>query len=291
MKIGLFLMTKKGFLVLENLLESKFHNIISFVCIGTDKQMEEDYSDVMKLLCEKYSIPFFYRKDIKNNFYYSDYNVAISWRWMLDVPNLIVLHDSILPRYRGFAPLVNMLINGEDFLGVTALFATKEYDKGDIIFQEKIKIKYPIKISDAIDLISQLYCNIVSQICNDVQNRKLTATKQDDTNATYSLWLGNDDYFIDWNWSADKIKRKIDACGFPYTSAKCQLDNELICIHDAEVITDLIIENRVVGKNIFLIDKKPVIVCGSGLLKITEATYQKNNKDVFPLSKFRIILK
>jgi methionyl-tRNA formyltransferase len=54
----------------------------------------------------------------------SDFNIAISWRWMLKVSNLIVIHDSLLPKYRGFSPLVNMLINGEDTLGVTVLFAT-----------------------------------------------------------------------------------------------------------------------------------------------------------------------
>ena len=49
-----------------------------------------------------------------------------------------------MPKYRGFAPLVNSLVNGEKIIGVTALFASEEYDNGDIIMQSSVDITYPI---------------------------------------------------------------------------------------------------------------------------------------------------
>jgi methionyl-tRNA formyltransferase len=61
----------------------------------------------------------------------------------LDVP-LVVFHDSILPQYRGFNPLVSALINGDSRVGVTAM-GTDEFDKGDIIGQRTIAINIPSK--------------------------------------------------------------------------------------------------------------------------------------------------
>ena len=89
-----------------------------------------------------------------------DYQLAIGWRWLISgTENLIVLHDSLLPKYRGFAPLVNSLINGEQEIGVTAIWAGPEFDAGEIIFQEKAGICYPIKIQEAIEIVSGLYRN------------------------------------------------------------------------------------------------------------------------------------
>ena len=290
MKIGLFLMTKKGFLVLEKLLKSSYKDTISFVCIGRDNSIQDDYSTEIESICEINSISYLSRNQLEENTITSDFNIAISWRWILDVSNLIVLHDSILPKYRGFAPLVNMLINGENKLGVTALMASNEYDKGDILFQEKKNVSYPLKIAEAIEVVSEIYCNISLKIFEAILNNQIFLTKQIESDATYSLWLENDDYFIDWNWDAEKIKRKIDACGFPYLGAKTHIENQVIIIHDAEVVKDVEIENRVVGKNIFLMNGYPVIVCREGLLKVTNAVYDNNNDSIFPLKKFRIKL-
>jgi methionyl-tRNA formyltransferase len=54
------------------------------------------------------------------------------------------MHDSLLPKYRGFAPLPNALINGEREVGVTALFASEEYDMGDIVCQRRLAVEYPM---------------------------------------------------------------------------------------------------------------------------------------------------
>ena len=283
-------MSQKGFLVLENLLKSNYKDVISFVCIGVDKEVQNDFSEEIVSLCKLNSIVYFFKNELTKNEIATDYNIAISWRWMLNVSNLIVLHDSILPKYRGFAPLVNMLINGEMKIGVTALMASDEYDKGDMLFQIEKNISYPLKIVDAIEIISELYCTISENIIEAILNNQIILKKQNDSEATYSLWLDNEDYYIDWNWDAEKIKRKIDACGFPYLGAKTHIENQVIIIHDAEIVKDVEIENRVVGKNIFFINEYPVIVCGKGLLKITNAVYENNYESIFPQKKFRIKL-
>ena len=63
---------------------------------------------------------------------------------------LIVIHDSILPTYRGYLPLVSQLIDGQKEIGVTAILANENFDEGDIVHISKTKINYPITINDAI---------------------------------------------------------------------------------------------------------------------------------------------
>ncbi len=284
-------MTQKGFDVLNSLITSQQTQFIDFICIGKDSNLEDDCSDKIKKLCEIHSIAYFFKESLLEKKINSDFYIAISWRWLLDLPNLIIIHDSVLPKYRGFAPLVNMLINGENEIGATALFASEEYDKGEIIAQEKITIQYPITIAEAINVVGNLYVNLVNQIISQGVSNSFQPKVQNENEATYSLWLDQDDYFIDWNWTAEKIKRKIDACGFPYDGAKTILENDIIVVEKAEVEQDVQIENRTVGKVIFVKENCPIIVCGKGLLRLTAAKNVNTKENILPLSKFRLKFK
>lgn len=281
-------MTKKGFSVLQSLILNQESEIIAFICIGRDSNLDNDFSLDIEKLCQENNLTFYFKDSNIIKEKESHYYIAVSWRWLIEKPNLIILHDSILPKYRGFAPLVNMLINGENELGVTAIFASNEYDKGDIILQETIKVDYPMKIAEAINKISELYIIIVLRLFNLIsEKQKLIGVKQDEEKASYCLWLDNEDYFIDWNISAEKIKRKIDACSSPYKGAKCWLNNEVVIINDASVDDDVKIENRETGKVIFVKNSDPVVVCGTGLLRIKNAFTEKDFRNILPLSKFR----
>ncbi|MFW2487085.1 formyltransferase family protein [Clostridium chromiireducens] len=286
-KITLFLMNKKGYSVLKSIIENIGCEIIDKVISYTDEGIVEDYYGEIYTLCCNNDIEFYNKNELIS--INTEYSFAVGWKWIIkEVRNLIVLHDSILPKYRGFSPLVNALINGENELGVTALLANLDYDKGDLISQQKVKITYPIKISEAIDIISKLYSSIIIELCKKIiNNEKIKLSRQDDEVATYSLWRDNDDYFINWNDDAEKIKRFVDAVGFPYSGAKSLLDNKVIIIDDVDIEDDVIIENRDVGKVIFIKEKFPVIVCGKGLIKINEARYEESSLDIMPLKKFR----
>ena len=284
-------MTQKGFDVLNSLIQYQQIHFVDFICIGNDTNLDDDFSEKIKEVCETNSITYFFKKSLSEKVLQSDFYIAISWRWLIDLPNLIIIHDSLLPKYRGFAPLVNMLINGENEIGASALFASNEYDNGDIIAQVKTEIKYPLKIAEAIDIVGNLYVNLVNEIMNQGVSNSFQPKKQDEKEATYSLWLDQEDYFIDWTWNANKIKRKIDACGSPFDGAKTILEKEIIVIENAEVEQDVQIENRTVGKVIFVKNNYPVIVCGKGLLRLTAAKNAKTKENILPLSKFRLKFK
>jgi methionyl-tRNA formyltransferase len=243
---------------------------------GRDQHVKKDYFDDIEKICKSHNIPFAEKeKPVGANV---DYKLAIGWRWMIqDYDNLIVMHDSLLPRYRGFAPLVNALINGEKTTGVSMLFASSEYDKGDIIFQERMEIQYPIKIQELIEKIAPLYSIMVEKAIQQLHSsNKLEGKSQDEELATYSLWRDEMDYQINWHQSADQIERFINALGFPYKGAYTMVNERKIRIMEVRVMEDVAIEIRQPGKIIFTENKKPVVVCGKGLLQLLDIRDEDN---------------
>lgn len=287
-KIRIYCMGYKGFKCIESLTRSKKNNLEISVIFSNDKTVQKDYYDEAKALCKKFKIPFSNRIEVQSENVKFDYIIAISWRWIIKENNVIVFHDSLLPKYRGFAPLVNCLINGERKTGVTAIMANNEYDRGDIISQVSLNIKYPIKIEKAIEQITFCYIKILNQLVIKFNsNTELEKKKQIEKKASYSLWLDEKDYYIDWNKSAKEIRRFIDSVGYPYNGALSSIDGIKVRVLDAKELPDLQIENRHPGKVIFLRNDKPIVVCGKGLLLIETLIDDSNNKNLLPLKKFR----
>ncbi len=195
--------------------------------IGRDKNVQNDFSAEIRTLCELHKVRFDFREDATS--VTSPRTLAISWRWLVDLPNgrLIVLHDSLLPKYRGFAPLISQLVNGDGEIGVTAITAAEEFDQGEIISQRSRKIKYPTKIRDAIETVSHLYGDIVCELLEQINTGEtLISTPQDEAAATYSLWRDEQDYLISWNDSAARIRRFVDAVGYPFQGASTYLNGK-----------------------------------------------------------------
>ncbi len=258
---------------------------IEMVIIGKDKNIQNDYSHDLETFCIQNKIRYLFR--IEGKEILSKRLIAIGWRWMIhknENQELIVFHDAILPKYRGFNPLVTALINGDREIGVTALFGESDFDRGDIICTQKFEIQYPIKIKEAIELISNGYATLLKDI---LQMEEIQAVPQVEKNASYSLWRDFTDYYIDWSWSADKIKKMVDAVGFPYLGARTRIENTDFIISEVTEKEDVLITNRTSGKVLFKEDKKPIVVCGKGLLRIDQMTNVENNETHFP-KKIRI---
>jgi methionyl-tRNA formyltransferase len=285
-------MGKKGLACLETILNSSSVEL-KFVIYATDKNVEKDYSEEIIQLCNKNNITHFNKTVFNEELLKTvSYYIAISWRWIIktNIDKLIVFHDSILPKYRGFNPLVTALIKGDNEIGVTAIFANKEFDKGDVLGFETTTILYPIKISEAIDTISICYQNLLRKLIQKIETNTLNPITQNENNASFSLWRDEEDYFIDWKQDALTIERTINALGFPYGGARSIMEEKIIILEDVKVLEDVKIENRTPGKLLFLEDNKPTIVCGEGLIRIEKAHYLENQTNVI-FNKFRTRLK
>lgn len=290
-KITFLAMGEKAYHILDNMAEDHV-SLIRAVIVGRDSHVVDDYADKIIAICKKNDI-FCCERDFADAQleHQDDYLLAVGWRWIIaaDQSRLIVVHDSLLPRYRGFAPLVNCLINGEVLIGATALFGAKEYDRGSVITQKSVRITYPIKIAAAISEMSKIYAAIVNELIDRISvGGVLTGVQQDESAATYSVWRDADDYFIDWDRAASEVSRFIDAVGHPYFGAKARLNGEVVVINDARAIPDVQVEDRrnAVGKVIFVNGINPVVVCGSGLLEIVDVRAE-DGESLLPLRKFR----
>lgn len=287
-KIYLFILSQKGFEVLVHIIEVYGEKVISGVVIGKDENSLYDYSDLIEESCKKYNIKFAYRGES----YEVDtrYAFVIGWKWMIRDSGFIpiIFHDSLLPKYRGFNPLVSALINGDCEVGVTALFAAEQYDKGDIIAQEVVKISYPIKIQDAIKFVSVAYNRLAIKILDLICTKKiLEGVKQKESSASYSLWRDDADYKVNWSRDAYYVKRHVDAVGRPYRGAHTKFDDQMLIIHDVEVVVDRDIVNRTPGKVIDIESGCPLVVCGAGIVRITNATLE-NGDSALPFRKLRV---
>ena len=286
-KISLFLMGEKGLAVLEAIVKNEMTKSIDCVVSENDANTLDKSNEEIREICQSFNIQYHNRKE--NFEITTEYVIAIAWRWLIKAKKskIIVLHDSLLPKYRGFAPLVNMLIHREPYIGVTAFYASDEFDKGNIIDQESVRIEYPIRIAEAIHLISPLYVSVsISIIERIIKHQILSSSPQNEAEATYSLWRDEEDYNIDWNGSAEEIQQFVYSTGYPYKGACSHINGNIVRILDCEPLPDVHIINRDVGKVLFYQEGHPVVVCRKGLLKIVEM--KNDNDDRVILSKTRV---
>jgi methionyl-tRNA formyltransferase len=283
--INIYLIGEKGYVSLKSL-EKCFYRFIDTVIVGKDSNVINDFSFQTIEFCKSNNLNYLVQnKTVANSS--AIYSIAIGWRWLIrDDSKLIVLHDSLLPKMRGFNPLVTALINGDSEIGISAIFGTEDFDRGDIILQKKNQIEYPIKIKTAIERISILYGNAMNELFLLIQHNNLKSTAQDESLATYSLWRDNEDYKIDWNKDSEYISRFIDAVGYPYNGAYTTLNNSKVFIKDSFVSEDVIIENRNPGKVLFKKNNQLYIVCGRGLLCVEDLYDIDGNK--IQITNFRL---
>lgn len=285
--INLYLLGQKGFKAVSSL-KNKHIEAIGQVIIGIDENVKDDYSSQIKHWCKSKTVKYCFNSD--EVICRAEYSIAIGWRWLIkNHSELLVFHDSLLPKYRGFNPLVTALINGDEEIGVTVLKGVQGYDEGPIAFQKQIKVQYPIKINEAIRKISDLYADLLNVTFDALYSKDFSFTDQEPELVSYSLWRDSEDYRVNWWHDSLRIKRFIDAVGYPYQGAQCTLNGKTLHIYDAEVVNDINISNREPGKVIFKDNSGLTIVCGMGLLKIKE--FFNEDGSLAKLNSFRLRFK
>ncbi len=155
--------------------------------------------------------------DIIFSFYYRD----LICDEILSVPpqGAFNLHGSLLPRYRGRAPLNWVLVNGETETGVTLHKMVHRADAGDIVAQYNI----PIDPSDDALRLHKKLTRTARELLTEqlplIKNGRLTLTPQDESKATYVGRRTPEDGRLDWNRSADELHNLVRAVGEPWPGA------------------------------------------------------------------------
>jgi len=180
---------------------------------------------------------------------------------------VINLHASLLPKYRGSAPIQWAIINGEKETGVTTMLMDEGMDTGDILLSSKIKIT-KVDTSDTLhDRLAVLGANLLIETLKSFENNDINPIVQDHTNATYAPLLKKDDGRIVWGKNAEQIASFIRGVT-PWPGAFTFQDNKRLKIYSARPL--LIDVSEAPGTVMKGFPDELRIATGKGALSVTE---------------------
>lgn len=194
---------------------------------------------------------------------------------ILELPKhgCINIHASLLPKYRGAAPINWAIINGEKTTGVTTMQMDEGMDTGDMLLKEESQIddnETSIEISEK---LSQIGAELLIETIKLLENGKLEPITQNEDEATYAPMLKKEIGKIDWNQSAEDINNLIRGTQ-PWPGAFTKLSNKTLKIFKAHISNDQ-------GKPGLVLQSEPGVLkigTGNGSLDILELQLEGSRK-------------
>ncbi|MFY9174197.1 MAG: methionyl-tRNA formyltransferase [Peptococcia bacterium] len=204
---------------------------------------------------------------------------------LLAIPKFgcINVHGSLLPAYRGAAPIQRAIMNGEDKTGITTMLMDEGLDTGDMLLQETVEITPEMNSGELHDILAALGARLVVETVRLWPEQKIQAIPQDDELSSYASMLQKEDEKIDWNWEATRIHNQVRGLA-PIPGAYTIFRNQKLKIRGSRVIE---VDNRgeQAGKVLELRKGQGFVVqCGQGSLLVTEV--QPVGKKTMPADSF-----
>jgi len=187
-------------------------------------------------------------------------------REVLEIPRLacLNLHASLLPRWRGAAPIQAAIAAGDCETGITVMYMDEGLDTGDILLQRDVEI-LPNETGGALhDRLAQIAPEVLPEALRLVAAGNAPRIPQDNARATYAPKLKREQGQIDWSESAEAIERKIRAYN-PWPGAFMKVGDQNLKIFSASIV-DL---NGGPGE-ILRREKELIIAAGKGALSLAE---------------------
>jgi methionyl-tRNA formyltransferase len=249
MRIALMCATRRGLRVLEKLIALK-PDAELVVFSFRETEHEPPYLDDIRSLALAHGAEFHETRQVgaaKWDAFWNatpvDLILCVSWRYL--IPKEIyrrarlgcyVFHDSPLPCYRGFAPTVWAILNGERETGVTLFEIAEGVDSGPIIAQERIPIGDHDTIAEVIERVTQSYLRLLEDHLPNLLAGRAPRTPQDERQATYTCKRLPEDNQIAWSASTAEIYNLIRAVTAPYPGAFTTLQGVRLTIWSAQRI-------------------------------------------------------
>jgi methionyl-tRNA formyltransferase len=158
-------------------------------------------------------------------------------RELLSIPKVMAvnLHASLLPKYRGAAPISRALISGENETGVTVIKMEEKMDAGGIIAQKRLIIDGDDNAQSLEDKLSTVGAHCLTEAIALIQKGGYRLMAQDDGLVTFAPKLRKEDGLIDWNKSATSINNLIRGCML-WPGAFTYFNNKLLKIYKSKVL-------------------------------------------------------
>ncbi len=189
------------------------------------------------------------------------------------------IHPSLLPKWRGAAPIQRTIMEGDKETGVNIIKMDAGLDSGDIIAEEKFALNGTETYADLAKKLSHIGAEILCKTLKNLRDGKISATKQDNTLSTYAKKIEKAECEINWQDSAEKIERKIRSLNGSL-GAFFNYEGEKIKIFAAEILDKNSSENPA-GK---ILDKDFSIQCGQGVIR--PLRLQRQGKKVMSIDEF-----
>lgn len=226
MKLIFFGTPSYAALVLENILQTPHQ--VKAVVTQPDKPagrgLKKSACPVKELAIKK-GLPHFEPEKLKDPGFqsllqnlHSDLLVVVAYGRILPKELLgiarhgaINLHTSLLPKYRGAAPIEWAIFHGEKELGVTIMKIAETLDTGDILLQDSIKLGENEPVEEASDKLFKLGIKLMLKALDEIEKGQAVFTPQDEKKASYAPLIRKEMGIIDWKKSALEIKNQIRA--------------------------------------------------------------------------------
>lgn len=174
--------------------------------------------------------------------YAADLQVVVAFRMLPEIvwnmPRLgtLNLHASLLPDYRGAAPINHAIMQGEKITGVTTFFLQHAIDTGDIIFTEKMAIEDNDNAGTLHDKLMHLGAAVIVKTVDAIEAGNYTTTPQSGTSNKTAPKIFKENCLIDWNQPVANIYNFIRGLS-PYPGAYCNYNNKVYKIFEAAIET------------------------------------------------------
>ena len=179
----------------------------------------------------------------------------------------INVHGSLLPKYRGAAPIQRAVMNGEKITGVTTMFMDKGLDTGDILLSREYEIGENETTGEVFDGLALLGAQLLSETIDGLESKSITATRQDESKATYTEKITNEECGIDFSDDAQAVHNKIRGLS-PFPGAFCYLDGKIVKLYESSVVP---CEDGIGAGSVARLTKDEIIVrCGKNAVSLTK---------------------
>ena len=187
---------------------------------------------------------------------------------ILDIPKFgcVNVHASLLPKYRGAAPIQWAVIDGEEVSGVTTMLMDEGLDTGDMLEKAEIVLDEKETGGSLFDKLSALGGELILSTLEKMENGTITRTPQGDSTTSYAKMLKKTMGEIDWHMEAVKIERLIRGLN-PWPSAYTSLKGKTVKIWSADVVAG---ESTGNPGRVTVTKDKLLVECGENFLSITE---------------------
>ena len=281
--------TKRGYLALNALLESRA-NVVGVISLRQDDHERERYEEPIRALAGRHGIPLCETKWMKDRDYprwiagelEADIAIIVGCRILLrkevyEAPRRgsLAVHDSLLPEYRGFAPLNWSIINGEDHTGVTLFQVSESMDGGDIVAQRRVPIRSHDTAPEVYERVCQATVDMILETYPSLVNGTAISLPQSLTAGSLACSRTPLDGMIEWTMSTKAIYDLVRGLAYPYPGAYTVFNGKKLTIWRAEPVETVRIAGRIPGR-VIGVDKSQGcvdVLTGDGVLRVNDVEF------------------